>query len=44
MQTLCVRRSQVLASQHPDHPFVILKAEYIAVRTFLANFTRLYTP
>lgn len=35
--------ARVLAARHPDDPFQITTDEYVAVRTFLANFERIYT-
>jgi hypothetical protein len=35
--------ARVLAARHPDDPFQIEEEEYVAVRTFLTNFERIYT-
>lgn len=35
--------AQVLASRHPNNPFEIEEDEYVAVRSFLKHFERIYT-
>lgn len=35
--------AQVLAAKHPDTPFEIDEAQYVAARTFLSHFERIYS-